>query len=301
MRRAFSYSHSPGGISSAIATSTPGRIYAEARTFVQVAKLARSFQELNPLQVSPVPREDIFRILNVSSSRTRWPWAKVHGSQEKWRRYAGDTGLLTRVEGRNKKYLALLPRIHTSDGTQEGLSRPPQALAVRSNLDNCKAARTGLYGRYIWRGQLFSPEGVLLVDLDDINVLPLSNPLPSSSELTLFRSTSLLSTAEAEKTAQQIAQTRLKVGDRVKIVSGPYLGLIGDVKEIKENEATVHVPSQNIVDDMPKDSVRADFAIGDRVKVLDGENRGLVGWVIGISIRTLRVLNVETETEVNFL
>ena len=133
----------------------------------------------------------------------------------------------------------------------------------------------------------------------NISFLPLSKPLPSSAELTLFRSTSLLSTAEVEKTAQQVEQTRLKVGDRVKFVSGPYLDLIGEIKEIKENEVTVYVPSQNIVDDMPKDSVRADFAIGDRVNVLDGKNCGLMGWVIGISVRTLRVLNVETETEVN--
>ena len=93
----------------------------------------------------------------------------------------------------------------------------------------------------------------------------------------------------------------MKVGDRVKFISGPYLDLVGEIKEIKENEATVYVPSQNIIDDMPKDSVRADFAIGDRVNVLDGKNRGLVGWVIGISVRTLQVLNLETETEVNSL
>ncbi len=38
-----------------------------------------------------------------------------------------------------------------------------------------------------------------------------------------------------------------------------------------------------------------------KVNVLDGKNRGLVGWVIGVSVGTLRVLDVETETEVNSL
>ncbi len=139
------------------------------------------------------------------------------------------------------------------------------------------------------------------MDLDDITVHSLSKPLPSSAELTLFQSTNLLSAAEAEKTAQQIAQTHLKAGDKVKVVSGPYLHLLGVLREVKENEATVYLPSQNIVDDMPKDCVRADFAIGDQVNVLDGKNRGLVGWVIGVSVGTLRVLDVETETEVNSL
>ena len=48
-------------------------------------------------------------------------------------------------------------------------------------------------------------------------------------------------------------------------------------------------------------TVRAAFTIGDYVKVLDSQNHGLVGWVVGISEATLRVLNVETETEVNAL
>ncbi len=109
----------------------------------------------------------------------------MRGSQAKWRRYTGDTGLVTKIEGRNKKYLALIPRLNTLDGIEDIQSRP-QALAVRCNLNTSRATQTELYGRYVWRGHLFSPEGVLLVDLDDITVHSLSKPLPSSAELTLF-------------------------------------------------------------------------------------------------------------------
>lgn len=283
---------------SVMATSTPGRIYAEVSSFSQVIKLARSFADLNPSKVSPVPREDIFNVLNFSPSHIRWPWARMRGTKGKLSWYVGDTGLITKIEGRNKKYLALIPRI---SGLQEGQSRPPQALAVRSSLENREAAKAELHGRFVWQGHLFSTEGLLLVDMDDVATLPLSEPLPSSAELALFRSTSLLSPVEADKTAQKTAQARMKTGDRVKVISGPYIKMIGIIKEMKENEISVYLPSQDIVDDMPKDTVRTAFAVGDEVKVLDGQSQGLVGWVIGISLDRLRVLNVEANTEVETL
>ncbi len=47
----------------------------------------------------------------------------------------------------------------------------------------------------------------------------------------------------------------------MKVVSGSYLNLIGEVKGIKENEVSIFLPSQDIVEDMAKDTVRADFEL----------------------------------------
>ncbi|KJA12624.1 hypothetical protein HYPSUDRAFT_109789, partial [Hypholoma sublateritium FD-334 SS-4] len=68
--------------------------------------------------------------------------------------------------------------------------------------------------------------------------------------------------------------------DKVIVVSGPYLNMTGEVMEMKENEVAVYLPSQDVIEDMHKDTVRADFAVGDQVRVLDGPSQGLVGWVI---------------------
>ncbi|KJA12718.1 hypothetical protein HYPSUDRAFT_123206, partial [Hypholoma sublateritium FD-334 SS-4] len=106
--------------------------------------------------------------------------------------------------------------------------------------------------------------------------------LPSSAELAVFSSTSLLSAVDANKTSQLMAQARMKTGDRVKVVSGPYFGLIGEVKMTKEDEVAVYLSSQGIVEDMPNDTVRAVFVIGDQVKVLGGHSNGFVGWVTEI-------------------
>ncbi|KJA12607.1 hypothetical protein HYPSUDRAFT_210324 [Hypholoma sublateritium FD-334 SS-4] len=62
---------------SVVASTTPGRIYAEVRSSAQVFKLARSFAVLNPYKVSPVPREDVFKILKCSPSHKYWPWART--------------------------------------------------------------------------------------------------------------------------------------------------------------------------------------------------------------------------------
>ncbi|KAF8170797.1 hypothetical protein BJ912DRAFT_832971, partial [Pholiota molesta] len=82
---------------------------------------------------------------------------------------------------------------------------------------------------------------------------------------------------------RMIIQTRMNIRDRVKVMVGTYLGMLGNVVEMKENEVAVYLPSQDIIEDMLQDSVQAAFDIGDQVVVVDGERKGLVGWVIGIS------------------
>jgi ribosomal protein L24 len=288
--------------SSIVATPIPGRIYAEVTGFAQATKLARSLAELDPLRISLVPREDIPKILNFASSRhVCQQWARVGGKKKKWHWYQGDTGLIEKVEGSRKKYLALIPRLVLED-VRGGQSRPRQALVERAVLEvqvGLSLVEDDEHGRFIWNKQTFSAEGLLLVDLDDIDILPLLETLPSSAELAVFRSTSLLSTETAVQTDRMIIQTRMNIGDRVKVMVGTYLGMLGNVVEMKENEVTVYLPSQDIIEDMLQDSVRAAFDIGDQVVVVDGERKGLVGWVIGISADRIRVLNIQDNIEVN--
>lgn len=265
-----------------------------------MTRLSRSFEALNSLKVRPVPQEDVVKLLNTSlSTYVHGSWARVRGGKSKWSRYVGDTGLITEPEGRNESHLALIPRI-APNGAEEGQSRPPHMLVSRRGLEKLGTVKDELYGRFVWKGQLFSAEGFLLVDLDDISTVALLDPLPSSAELAVFRSTSLLSAEQAAKTEEQMAQAHINIGDRVKVVSGPYLNLIGEVKGIKENEVSIFLPSQDIVEDMANDTVRADFRVADHVRIIDGQHQGLVGWVIAVFNleRKLRVLDVEAAVEV---
>ena len=240
--------------------------------------------------------EEVSKILNFSHSHTHWPWARVRGNRQKWALYAGDTGLITKIEGHDEEYLALIPRIPS-----EGQSRPPQALISRSSRDVRSAARDRPNRRFSWKGCLFSAEGLLLVDLTKIAILPLSEPLPSLAELALFRSTSILSTAEAERTEQRISQGHMKRGDKVKVIAGSYVSLLGEIREIKEDEVAVYLPSQNVVENMTVDFIRVAFAIGDQVRVLEGPSQSVIGWVVDISANALRVVNAEAQIEVDDL
>ncbi|KAF8192199.1 hypothetical protein BJ912DRAFT_925104 [Pholiota molesta] len=272
--------------SSIVATPIPGRIYAEVTGFAQATKLARSLAELDPLRISLVPREDIPKILNFASSRHACQqWARVGGKKKKWHWYQGDTGLIEKVEGSRKKYLALISKTRFG-----GLLEVQVGLSLVEDDE---------HGRFIWNKQTFSAEGLLLVDLDDIDILPLLETLPSSAELAVFRSTSLLSMETAVQTDRMIIQTRMNIRDRVKVMVGTYLGMLGNVVEMKENEVAVYLPSQDIIEDMLQDSVQAAFDIGDQVVVVDGERKGLVGWVIGISADRIRVLNIQDNIEVD--
>lgn len=290
--------------SSIVATAIPGRIYAEVTGYAQALKLAQSLAELDPSRISPVPREDIPKILNFASSRHACQqWARVAAKTKKWNWYLGDTGLIERVEGSRKKIVALIPRLDFEE-VRGGQSRPPQALVERAMLENRVGASfvkddPVLEGGFTWKGQRFSADGFLLADLDDIDILPPLETLPSSAELAVFRSSTLLWKETATRANNMIAQTRMKIGDRVKVVVGTYLGLIGNVVAMNENEVSVYLPSQDITEDILQADVRAVFVVSDQVKVLEGQYGGLVGWVIEILGKMLRVLNIEAQIEVH--
>ncbi len=99
-------------------------------------------------------------------------------------------------------------------------------------------------------------------------------------------------------TEAKIAQSRMRAGDRVKVVSGTYISLIGEIKVVKEKEVVVYFRSQGITEDIPQENLRIDFEIGDQVRVLDGGHQGLVGWVTEISSDKIHVSNAETQIEV---
>ena len=248
--------------------------------------------------MNPVLQERILENLGYLQSGERWPWAKVRGSPKKWSRYAGDTGLITKVDGDDNWYLALIPRVGELDHSDDDRSRPSQALASRRSLDIRKAPKVGPSGTFYSKGTMYSAEGCILVEIAKIKVLPLPNPLPTSSELKLFQSTTLLSDAVSKMTDRLIAQSRIKIGDKLKVLSGPYIHSRGVVKEVNERTVTVYLPAQDSVEEMALDTVRAAFTLGDKVRAVDGKSKGLVGWVIGAIEEDLCVLNDETGMEV---
>ena len=93
----------------------------------------------------------------------------------------------------------------------------------------------------------------------------------------------------------------LHVGDAVKITHGDSRGLFGMIVAIRENEADVFLPLQDVSTSLPFSSLRKHFKVGDEVRILSGDNQGITGWVVNKMDDNLWVFNDRTRTEVKVL
>lgn len=284
---------------SAFATSLPGRIYAEVPTFQEAKTLARAISELDATHIRPLTLDEYFHVLRVTDVPKPHRWARVESKKKKWHWYKGDTGLVKKVEGQGKLYLYLIPRL-TTPLLEKVQSQPPQALVNRLHLQNLPGAAVVVDGDGSFKNgkETYNADGLMMVDLDDIDILPLAETLPTTTELTIFRSTKVIHNRMANWTETRIMENNMKVGARVKIIAGEYCGLVGELKEVSDEEFKVYIPSQGIIEDVMKNNVRASYQIGDQIKILCGKHQDLVAWIIAISPKILTILNVEKEIEV---
>jgi ribosomal protein L24 len=283
------------------ATTVPGRIYAEVPTYQWAAKLARSMIDLRAERIRPIPVEEYCRILHIKPKIKRFRWARVVDKTKKWYWYKGDTGLIHKVEGKGKLQLMLIPRLITMP-SKDVRSRPPQALVdclVLQAMVGEDAIEDHENNAFEYGGYCYSAEGLISVDIDQIDFIHLPGTIPTTSELDIFQSTSVLHPRLSEWTETLIQENNMQVGDRVKVIAGEYTGLIGQLMEINDDDVKVYIPCQDVVEDMVKHSVRASYRTGDQVKVVHGVHVDLVAWVVSVSSTNLKIVNVKKEIEVS--
>lgn len=286
---------------SVFSTAIPGRIYAEVPTFQQAVHLARTTSDLNATRIRPVPLDEYFRVLRVINIPKPCKWARIKGKKKKWHLYQGDTGIVIKVKGRENLIMYLIPRLVMTP-LDEVLSRPPQELVDRLRLQNMvedNAVSVDEDGCFEYDGFEYNADGLMMFNVDDVNIVPLAETLPTAIELAIFKATTVLGDQMANATNIRLRQRNMKVGDRVKVVMGEYSGLVGELTEVTDEEVKVYLPSQDITEDIRKNNVRAYYQVGDQVKVVCGQYSGLIAWIISIAPDTLRIVNIEKETEVS--
>lgn len=279
--------------------SRPGRVYAEVSTMKEACHLAATIQELNRAVVRPVPRDELTEVLHVKSlPKSPQTWAKVWGKGPAWKPYKGDVGLLEQLG--EKMVLLLVPRIAFVPAADKA-DRPAQMLALGPNVASAfgkEAVKEHADGSFSFKGRKYTGKGFLVVDIDDIEIIQAPETTPSVLELEFFLVNELLEQETFERAERAILKSRLKAGDRVKIISGDFRGIIGFVEEVREDEFVVDLPSQGLVETFFRSLVRAAFRIGDEVKVVEGPYKGVTGWVIEAVPDGLRVMNLEKSLEV---
>lgn len=79
----------------------------------------------------------------------------------------------------------------------------------------------------------------------------------------------------------------IKIGDRIRVISGPYIGMAGNIVNLSTMTATFsqNGSNQDAVEVLMTE-IRKDFALGDFVQIISGSNRGTSGFVVGIEGQT---------------
>ncbi|KAF8888925.1 hypothetical protein CPB84DRAFT_1749404 [Gymnopilus junonius] len=228
-------------------------------------------------------------------------WVRMRGVASKWRAYRGDVGMIKQIG--SHLVLLLLLRLPL-DPINEQSILPKQKPASISGLKAAfgdKTVSVNEDSSFNFKHQFYTIEGYLSISLSDIDIMVRDTCIPSASEFGFFVESGLVDMALNAATRAAFLSFGLSVGAHVRIIGGDFHGLVGHVYDVMENEYIVGLPSLGLMENMPKQAVRASFRNGDQVKVTSGSHTGLVGWVINCSVghgdKQVTVINQSTDSE----
>jgi len=93
------------------------------------------------------------------------------------------------------------------------------------------------------------------------------------------------------ETRTRIESSKVEINDRVKVLRGPFHGLLGKVASLTGDEVEVHLPSQDLLERVRVWELARDFRVGDRVSTRVGKDQ-TIGWVTMVSDSQLSVFDI---------
>ena len=91
----------------------------------------------------------------------------------------------------------------------------------------------------------------------------------------------------------------MEIDDRVKVLRGPFHGLLGRVTGLASEEVEVYLPSQDLNERVRVWELAREFRVGDRVRARVG-NDETIGWVTMVSNSDLSVFDAVKWSEVRW-
>ena len=277
--------------------SVPGRIFVEADTSQQVIQAASGISELMPTKMRLVPGEKMTEVLSMAS-RPRpkaQGWVRLLGNTKKLRRYKGNLALVVDVSNSSLVQLYLIPRVQYNDDKGLSHSRPsPQlfnAEDARLSLgDQCIRKKRGQGSSLIFQKNEFTSQGYLVLSQQEWHICEEGEALPTPQELDGFSGCSALLPSTVIETRKRIESSKVEINDRVKVLRGPFRGLLGKVVSLTGDEVEVHLPSQDLLERVRVWELAREFRVGDRVSMRVGKDE-TIGWVTMVSDSHLSVFN----------
>ncbi|KIM43798.1 hypothetical protein M413DRAFT_53813, partial [Hebeloma cylindrosporum] len=102
--------------------------------------------------------------------------------------------------------------------------------------------------------------------------------IPTSQELEGFSGCEALLPSTLIEARRRIESSKVEVDDRVKVLRGPFRGLLGKVTSLAGEEVDVYLPSQDLHERVRVWELAREFRVGDRVRARVG-NDETMGWV----------------------
>ncbi len=278
--------------------SVPGRIFVEAHTSQQVTKAASGISELMPTKMRMVPNEKMTEVLSMASSPRpkAQGWVRLLGNTRNLRRYKGDLALVVDVSHSSLVQLWLIPRVQYNDDEILPHSRPSPQLfnAEHARLflgDQCVRKKKGKGSSVIFRKNEFTSQGYLVLSRQEWYICEGGEALPTAQELEGFSGCSALLSSTLIETRKRIESSKVEINDRVKVLRGPFRGLLGKVASLTGDEVEVHLPSQDLLERVRVWELAREFRVGDRVSARVG-NDETIGWVTMVSDSHLSVFDI---------
>ena len=222
--------------------------------------------------------------------------------------YAGDLGLVQIVDDdTNTAIVRVMPRIDSSKDDQK--VRPPAKLFEPEAYPNAQTiiSRNVNNRVYTYKNQRFV--NGLLEKRFPIDNLDKTNVLPNYQEVKVFTDAepsekikghimkNLANSIDESKRLQK----SLEKGDKVKVISGDLINLIGVVLEVNEDFVKVDFSDSGYFNEpinfKPSELMKV-FEVGQHVEVTTGNYKGLTGTIIKIDGNRVYLITEDNKDEV---
>jgi transcription elongation factor SPT5 len=223
-------------------------------------------------RISLVDTQDRNLLLNMSVAGRAPPIKHYSWVRVKRGVYRGDLGLVSDVnEATLSCSVLVVPRIHIGRKRKRGV-RPPQVSfdpeAIREAFGQDAVEKRNRL--YIFKGGIYD-DGLLEMDthMTDLSIEGLN---ATEEELEPFRQSRLWGMSNT-------FISPIRVGDRVRVVSGTFVGIVGEIVEVLSMTVQIKWGANDAIEVLTCD-VRKAFEIGDFVQVIRGIDRGLEGFLL---------------------
>ncbi|KAG5634594.1 hypothetical protein H0H81_001444 [Sphagnurus paluster] len=268
--------------------SRPGWVSIESPSLAEVQAVCADMFNIFPTQIYAIDPEDARRWHREPRLYTPTPQSWIRLRQKP---YHGDLAYVRDFDERLWEVsVFVVPRItyqELGQGKRPRSTQPPAALfdehearkrwgddAVERRNQTCAFHQNLFEDGYLCleTKEFFAEEGV-----------------PTRTEILRFEACSVIPREFLEKSLQVAAMRCVKLGDRVKVISGELKGALGVIQGMANGEADIELEDVRICATIPLDALSKDLRIGDDVAVISGPHVGLRGWIVWVEAEMLKI------------